>query len=128
MCIIVRLSWMEISNKNKITKGINFRKIVLNASAINHFRFYLWWCSTKCRKIKFFIILFHSRPRLAIQEEIDGKMVLGAINKTHHVTKQLIFNLSSSSTNYLVGLTGGSDTPDLNGSLAGQSTMEMPGI
>ena len=74
---------------------------------------------------------FHSRPRLATQEEIERKMVGGgggAFNKTHHVTNQHIFNLSSSSSNYLVGLSGGSDTPDLNGSLAGQSTMEMPGI
>ena len=72
---------------------------------------------------------FHSRPRLATQEEIERKMVVGgAFNKTHHVTNQHIFNLSTSSSNYLVGLSGGSDTPDLNGSLAGQSTMEMPGI
>ena len=75
---------------------------------------------------------FHFRPRLATQEEIERKMVGGggggAFNKTHHVTNQLTFNLSSSSSNYLVGLSGGSDTPDLNGSLAGQSTMEIPGI
>ena len=79
---------------------------------------------------------FHFRPRLATQEEIERKMVGGggggggggAFNKTHHVTNQLTFNLSSSSSNYLVGLSGGSDTPDLKGSLAGQSTMEMPGI
>ena len=67
---------------------------------------------------------------MATQEEIERKMVGGggAFNKTNNVTNQLIFNLSRSSSNYLVGLSGGSDTPDLKGSLAGQSTMEMPGI